>query len=149
MADLSSEVKVSTALDFLAASAAVDRNGASLDMAGFEGVMMVVKFADIAAGAATTIKAQQSDDNGVADDWSDLAGTGIAVAADDDNQVFIIDLVKPTKRWVRVVVDKDAANATNECALYLQYGPRDLPVAQTVANEVTYERHVSPDEGAA
>ena len=147
--ELSSTVKVSTALDFLAASAAVDRNGAGLDMAGFDGVMMVVKMADIAVGAVTSIKAQQSDDNGVGDGWSDLEGTGIAIAADDDNQVFIIDLVKPTKRWVRVVVDKDAANATNECALYLQYAARDLPVAQTVANEVTYERHVSPDEGAA
>lgn len=147
--DLSSNVKVSTALDFLAASAALDRDGAGLDMAGFDGVMMVVKFADIAAGAVTTIKAQQSDDNGVADDWSDLAGTGIAIADDDDNQVFIIDLVKPQKRFVRVVVDKDAANATNECALYVQYDARDLPVVQTVVNEVTYERHVSPDEGAA
>ena len=147
--DLSSNVKVSTALDFLAASAAVDRDGAGLDMAGFDGVLMVVKMADIAAGAVTAIKAQQSDDNGVGDGWSDVEGTGIAIAADDDNQVFIIDLVKPTKRWVRVVVDKDAANATNECALYLQYGPRDLPVAQTVANEVTYERHVSPAEGVA
>ncbi len=147
--DLSSTVKVSTALDFLAASAAVDRNGAGLDMAGFEGVMMVVKFAAIAAGAATTIKMQQSDDNGVADGYSDLEGTGIAIAADDDDQVFIIDLVKPQKRWVRVVVDKDAANATNECALYLQYDARDLPVVQTVANEVTFERHVSPAEGVA
>lgn len=147
--DLSSVAKVTTALDFLAASAAVDRNGAGLDMAGFDGVLMIVKMADIAAGAATTIKAQQSSDNGVTDAYSDLEDTGIAIADDDDDQVFVIDLVKPVKRWVRVVVDKDAANATNECALYLQYGPRDLPVAQTVADEVTYERHVSPDEGVA
>ena len=147
--DLSSNVKVSTALDFLAAAAAVDRDGAGLDMAGFDGVLMVVKMADIAAGAVTTIKAQQSDDNGVADGYSDLEGTGIAIADDDDNQVFIIDLVKPTKRWVRVVVDKDAANATNECALYLQYDARNLPVEQAVADEVTYERHISPAEGVA
>ena len=147
--DLSSNVKVSTALDFLAAAAALDRNGAGLDMAGFDGVLVIVKMANIAAGAATTIKMQQSDDNGVGDGWSDLEDTGIAIADDDDDQVFVIDLVKPVKRWVRVVVDKDAANATNECALYVQYAARNYPVVQTVADEVTFERHVSPDEGAA
>ena len=147
--DLSSVAKVTTALDFLAVSAAVDRNGAGLDMAGFDGVLMIVKMADIAVGATTSIKAQQSDDNGVTDAYSDLEDTGIAIAADDDDQVFIIDLVKPRKRWVRLLVDKDAANATNECALYVQYAARNHPVTQAVADEVTYERHVSPDEGVA
>lgn len=147
--DLSSVAKVTTALDFLAVSAAVDRNGAGLDMAGFDGVLMIVKMADIAAGAVTSIKAQQSDDNGVTDAYSDLEDTGIAIADNDDDQVFIIDLVQPRKRWVRLLVDKDAANATNECALYVQYAARNHPVTQTVADEVTYERHVSPDEGVA
>lgn len=145
--DISSEVKITTALNFLAASASADRDGAGLDMAGFESVAIVVKFADIGAGAATSIKAQQSDDNGVTDAYADLAGTGIAVAADDDNQIFIIDLVKPRKRWVRLVVDKDAANNTNETALYIQYDPRNKPTSLTVTDAVTYERHVSPAEG--
>jgi hypothetical protein len=145
--NLSAAAKVTTALDY--ASANADRDGAGLDMSGFEGVLMVVKFAAIAAGAVTSIKAQQSDDDGVADAYSDLLGSKIDVAADDDNQIFIIDLVKPRKRFVRLVVDKDAANVTAESALYIQYGAHKKPVVQTVADEVTYERHVSPDEGVA
>ncbi len=148
MLNLSQEVKVSTALDFLAASASADRNGAILDMAGFDGVMVVVKMADIAAGATTSIKMQQDTDPAMGA-AADLAGTGIAIADDDDDQIFIIDLYRPTERYVRVVVDKDAANKTNECALYFQYKARSIPVTQTVADEVTYELHVSPAEGVA
>jgi hypothetical protein len=148
MDNLSRVVKVTTALDFLAASASADRDGATLDMAGFDGVMIVVKFADIAADAVTSIKAQQDTDSAMGT-AADLEGTAITVAADDDDQVFIIDIPKPAERYVRLVVDKDAAHNTNECALYFQYGARTLPVTQTVANEVTYELHVSPDEGTA
>ena len=84
-----------TALDHAEGSA--DRNGAIYDTKGYESVLMVVKFGDIAAGAVTSIKAQ----SGAASDMSDAAdllGTGISVAADDDNQIFIIDLVKPRER---------------------------------------------------
>lgn len=140
------DLKVTTALDHAEANA--DRNGAILDMQGFEGVMMVVKFGDIAAGAATSIKAQQDTDAAGAT-MADLEGTAIAVADDDDNQIFIIDLYQPTERYVRVVVDKDAANNTEEMALYIQYGAEQRPVIQTVVDEVTYERHNSPAEGVA
>ncbi|MFH0914826.1 MAG: hypothetical protein V1912_00055 [bacterium] len=144
--NLSSEVKVTTALDYAEANA--DRNGAILDMSGFEGVLMVVKFAAIAAGAVTSIKAQQDTAVG-GGTMADLVGTGITVAANDDDQIFIIDLVKPRERYVRLVIDKDAANNTAESAIYIQYGAHKKPVVQTVTDAVTYERHVSPAEGTA
>jgi hypothetical protein len=144
--NLSKEVKISTALDY--ASANADRTGAVLDMSGFEGVLMVVKFAVIAAGAATTIKAQQDTAVGFGAP-ADLLGTSITVADDDDDQIFIIDLYKPLEQFVRLYIDKDAANATAEMAWYVQYGAHAKPVVQTVTNEVTYELHVSPIEGTA
>lgn len=146
MSNASSNVKTSTALDY--ASGTADRNGATLDMQNFESVKMIVKFAAIADGAVTSIKAQQGDESNLSD-ASDLEGSGQTIAADDDDQIFIIDLVKPTKRYVRVVIDKDAANAVAEMALYEQYDPREKPVTLTVADEVTYERLISPDEGTA
>ncbi len=145
--NLSKESKIVTALDY--ASGTASRNGAACDMQGFEAVAMIVKFATIAVGATTSIKAQQSSDNGSADAYSDLEGTGQTVAADDDNQVFVIDLVRPTKRYVRLVVTKDGANAAAESAIYLLYGAKDLPVTMNVTDEVTAETHVSPAEGTA
>lgn len=148
MLNMSQFAKVSTALDFLAAAAADDRKGASLDMKGFESVLIIVKFSGIAAGAATSIKVQQSEDTNDAH-FADLKGTGVAVADDDDDQLFLVDIVRPTERYIRVYVDKDGANATNECAIYVQYNARELPVTQQVDDEVTYELHVEPDEGTA
>jgi hypothetical protein len=140
------EFKFTTALDY--ASASADRNGAILDMLGYRGVLMVVKFAVIAPGAVTKIKAQQDTASNMAT-AADLAGTGITVADDDDNQVFIIDLYEPVERYVRLVVDKDAANATAESAVYIQYGAVLRPTTPAVTDAVTYERHMSPAQGTA
>lgn len=144
--NLGKNVVIRTALDYTSGSA--DRNGETFDTQGFDGVMAVVKFATIAAGATTSIKMQQ----GAASDMSDaadLAGTGISVADDDDNQIFIIDLYRPQERYVRVVVDKDATNATAESAIYIGYSARSLPTDMALTDEVTYELHVSPSEGTA
>jgi hypothetical protein len=117
-------------------------------MSGVEGVLMIVKFATIAASAVVTIKAQQGDESDLSD-AADLEDTGISVAEDDDDQVFIIDLYRPLERYVRLYVDKDASNATAESAIYVQYGARSLPADNNVDDEVTCELHVSPDEGTA
>ncbi len=130
------------------ASGSADRTGAILDMAGFRGVLMVVKFAVIATGAATVIKAQQDTVVGFGG-AADLAGTSQTVVDDDDQQIFIIDLYEPVEQFVRLYIDKDASNATAETAIYIQYGARIRPTTVTVADLVTYERHVSPAEGTA
>jgi hypothetical protein len=141
------EFAFTSALDF-AAAASADRNGAVLDMDGFHGVLMCVKFGAIEASAVTSIKAQQGAAANLSD-AADLAGTGITVADNDDNQIFIIDLYEPTERYVRLVVDKDAAHTSEEIAWYIQYGATHRPQTVTVADKVTYERHMSPAEGTA
>ncbi len=144
--NLSKNVKITTALDY--ASGSADRTGAILDMSGYEGVLVIVKFAVIATGAVTKIKMQQ--DTAVAmGAAADLAGTGIDVADDDDNQVFAIDLYKPLERYVRLYVDKDATNATAESAVYIQYKNRKGAIDNNITDAVTTETHVSPAEGTA
>ncbi len=146
MNNLSKNAKVSSALDY--AEAATDRNGATLDMQGWDGVLMIVKFAAIAASAVTKIKAQQGEASDMSD-AADLAGTGIDVADDDDNQIFMIDIYRPRERYVRLVVDKDTSHNTAESAIYIQYKGRKGPVDNNVANLVTAETHISPAEGTA
>lgn len=141
---LSENIKITSALDY--ASGTADREGAALDMKGFDGVLMIVKFATIAAGAVTSIKAQQGDESDLSD-AADLEGTSQAVAADDDDEVYYIDLWQPQKRYVWLYVDKDASNACAESAIYVQYQAKDRPT--THASGVTGEAHVAPDEGTA
>ncbi len=74
-------------------------NGAMVDMQGYEGVVAVVEMGTIAATAVTSIKWQQSDTTTAAD-FSDLEGTGIDIADDDDDEIFVSELYRPTKRYV-------------------------------------------------
>ncbi|MEI6724610.1 MAG: hypothetical protein WCN81_00130 [Actinomycetes bacterium] len=148
MAKNLSNTKIVNALDY--ASGTADRTGAIIDMAGWTGVLMIVKFATIAASAVTSIKAQQDTDV-AGGTMADLLGTGITVADDDDNQIFCLNLVKPEKRYVRLYVDKDAAHAAAESAYYILYGPHGIaePTLANVTDAFTLETHTTPAEGTA
>jgi hypothetical protein len=143
---LSEGVKITKALAY--ASGTADRNGATLDMKGFEGVLMVVNFATIAASGVNSIKAQQGAASNLSD-VADLAGTKQDVAVDDDDQIFVIDVFRPLERYVRVVVDKDGTNAAAESAIYIQYGARSEPTVFAVDDLVNLEQFESPAEGTA
>lgn len=137
---------ITSALDY--ASGTADRTGAILDMKGYEGVLMIVKLADVATGGTNSIKAQQDSAVG-GGTMADLEGTKIVIADSDDNQIFVIDVFRPAKRYVRLYVDKDTSNAMAESAVYVQYDARSLPVTVNVTDKVTGEAHVSPAEGTA
>ena len=121
-------------------------NGAMVDMQGYEGVVAVVEMGTIAATAVTSIKWQQSDTTTAAD-FTDLEGTGLAIADDAGDEIFVSELYKPTKRYVRLVVSRGTANATLRAATYIQYKARSAPVPQ--GTDVTTELNVGPAEGTA
>lgn len=139
-------LKFSDCLDY--ASGTATRNGASVDMAGYEWVMFIYKFATIAASAVTSIKVQQSSDDAAADDFSDVEGTAQTVAADDDNQNFIVTIKRPSKRYLRPVVVKDATNAAAELVIAVRGGGGGANLA-SVTDEITLESFVAPSEGTA
>lgn len=139
--------KVSQAVTPTAGAAGTsDINGATLDMEGFEGVLMIVTMGAITAGAVTSIKAQQGAASNLSD-AADLLGTAQTIADTDDEKVFLIDLFRPQERYVRLVVDRGTQNAVVASAEYIQYGARKAPV--THGTGVAGELHVAPAEGTA
>jgi len=144
--NLGKNVKISSALVY--ASGTADRNGAILDMSGWDGVLVIARIAAVAAGGTNSIKMQQDTAVG-GGSMADLLGTGITIADDDDDQIFAIDLVKPRERYVRCVIDKDTSNAMAEDVTYIQYAGSKFPFAQNQADAVTFEQHTSPAEGTA
>lgn len=121
-----------------------DINSTSVDMATCESVAFVVLFGAITASAVTSVKLQGSLDNST---FYDLQGTAITVADDDDNQVFVAEVVRPTWRYIRCVVDRGTQNAVVDGILAIQTNARFPPVTQpaTTTTEVT----VSPPSGTA
>ena len=122
--------KISIAITSAAGVAATtDINGATLDMSGYDGVMVIVTFGVITGSAVTSIKMQQDTDSAMGT-AADLLGTGQTIADTDDEKVFYINLVNPVERYVRVVVDRGTANAVVASAIYIQYGAKAKPTTQ-------------------
>jgi hypothetical protein len=125
----------------LAASTAI--SGSIIDTAGFNGVLFCVQFGAIVTGAATSFKVEHSDASDMSGN-ADILGTSQTVADSDDNKVFYVDIRKPVKRYVRLLVSRATQNATVS-AVALVYGPNDAPFTQTA----TGETHSSPVSGTA
>jgi len=142
--DLSSNWKVKRVINATAAGTTTI-NSTSVDMSGFESVTFLVAFGAIVAGAATSIKAQQSSDD---TSFNDLKGTAVTVADTDDNKVAILEVIRPLDRYVRVVVARATQNSTIDSAVAHQ--GRALEAA--VSHDTTVlgsELHHAPAEGTA
>lgn len=128
-------------------AATTDINGATLDMSDYEGVIAIVSFGAITAGAVTSIKAQRGEASDLAD-AADIAGSAQTIADSDDEKTFYIDIYRPKERYVRLVVDRGTLNAVVASAIYVQYGSRVRPVAAH-GTGVAGERHTDAVEGTA
>lgn len=143
---LTTSVKISSAVTIAAgASGSTDVNGSILDMLGFGSVCATVLFGPITAGAATSIKFQE-DDDAAGGTMADIAGSAQTVADTADNTIFVTDHIRPSKRYVRVVVSR-ATQASTCAAIYQQYNAQTEPVTQPAG--VTVERFKDAIAGTA
>lgn len=141
--NLSANVKI-TKVKAATAAGTTDINSDGVDMQDWEGCLFFVTFGTITAAAVTSIQADQSADNS---SFAALLGTKVVVAADDDNQTFFLDIVKPIDRYLRLTVDRGTQNAIVGEIYAIQYGPSYKPNTQNVTDKVTGELHISPAEG--
>jgi len=139
--DFMRNTKVSVCLAYASSTAA--RNGAILDMAGYEGVMAIITLATQGASAVGDFHWEQDTAVG-GGTMADLLGTAMVIGADDDDEVWISDLYRPQERYVRGVITKDASHAQAASVTYIQYGGHKGPIT-TGADES--ERTISPAEG--
>lgn len=139
------------------ASANADRSSNVIDTKGFNAVCIVVHFGTIATGSVADIYVQHADaasDGTTLTSGANVADTSITVADDDDNEVKYIDIIKPTKRFIQLVVNKDATNATAESAVAYLYNADEEPVAHAEGSGTSGgvdiaegETHISPISG--
>lgn len=121
----------------------------AIDMAGWTAAKIYIGFGAITAGATTTVKLQQSSDNGSVDTYADLEDSGQAVAADDDNQVVVFDVVRPREQYLKVITTRADENAVVDFLLVVFYGGRKEPTSDDSATVVARKVLVSPAEGTA
>jgi len=140
--------KVSRVMNAVAAGT-TDQNSASVDMADFEGVIFLAAFGTLTATQVTSLKAQQSSDDGSSDAFADLEGTSVGPLADaDGNKMLALDVYRPRERYVRATIDRGTANAVIDGIVAIQYGARKAPVTHSTTVSAS-EVSVSPAEGTA
>lgn len=125
-----------------AASAGTAVNGAALDMAGFDGVLIFGTIATVNAG--NYLKAQQDTVVGLGT-VADLAGSKIVPGT--NGMIAMLDLNRPTKEFVRGVFIRAGANTITGDMYYLQYKSSNPPTVNTVATLVQALALRSPAEG--
>lgn len=126
-----------------------DQTSSVIDMQGFDGVKVYTSFGAITSGAATSVKMQQSSDNGGSDTYADLAGSAVTVADDDDNQVVVHDIYRPRERYLKVVVDRGTQNAVIDGIVAVLYHASVQPTTDDSSTVVSRKVLVSPAEGTA
>jgi hypothetical protein len=120
--------------------------GATLDLANFDQVTVVIPIGTIVSGAATSVKWQEGDASNLSD-AADVVGTGQTIVDTADDTTIYINIVKPRKRYGRVVVSRATQNSTFGGITYIQSDPRSMPVTQ--GTNVSGESWVSPALGTA
>lgn len=130
------------------AAGTTDVNSPGVDMLGYVGIRFIMGLGTITSGAVTSIKLQQSDDDGAADDYTDLTGTGITIADTDDNKLIITEIWKPLKRYVRLALDRGTQNAVIDFLMAELHNPINAGVTKD-ATVATQEIANGPGEGTA
>lgn len=123
------------------AAGTTDINGNVIDMAGYEAVLAIV-----ATGAATDtgtlIVKGQTGDASDGSDMTDITGAATAVVTESggnlDNKYVCLEVVKPLKRYFRIVIDRGVANIVIEHATYIRHGATrtPTPLGTVVASKV-------------
>lgn len=105
-------------------------NPSAIDMTGFESVMFIVQFGAITATGTAVVKVQHSTDNGGSDAFADVASSGLSVTDAQGSKAFVIDVVKPSKRYVKPYIARATATSVIESITAIQYNTSKAPVTQ-------------------
>jgi hypothetical protein len=106
-------------------------NGAILDLANFDSVCFIATTGDVADTAVGTLKAYCGDEAALGDGaYKTTTATFTAGAATADNKVFVLDVVRPGKRYVRADFVRETANIPVESIIAIRYNARNIPVTQ-------------------
>ena len=96
-------------------------NSSSVDMSGANGVMFVGSFGT--ANAGNTVHVQESDDNST---WANVAGTEAVQTT--NNNLWVIDINRPLKRYARVVHTRGVSTTINPTTAQ-RYDPMKMSTA--------------------
>lgn len=105
-----------------------------LDMQGYDSVMFIVTLGDVTATSVLTLTAKSNTANSTSSPTpssiTDGSCTFTAGASDADNKLMIVDVLRPSKRYVFASLTRTTANAVVDSITAIQYCSRSVDVTQ-------------------
>jgi hypothetical protein len=115
-------------------------NTSTVDTAGYEGLAFLVSIG--AAASNNSVKVQDGD---TTSPTTDLAGSSLA--SDGTATDFLVDILRPQKRYHRLVVTR-GTTTTVDAIWAILYNPRTVPVSNVTTAQLV-KQLVAPAEGTA
>ena len=112
-----------------------------LDMAGFEGAILVVRLGSPATN--NNIRVKQCDT--VGGSYADLTGTLVGNNATDNP--LIVDIRRPKEQFLKYEITR-GTTTTIDSAIWIQYGASNRPVEQPSGTQIEHFT-TGPAEGTA
>lgn len=103
------------------------QNLTAIDTAGYAGVAIVALIGTVTSSGVFTLRAKNYDDSGTPGSGT-VNDIGSAVGVTSDKLV-IMDVIEPTKRYIRADYQRTAANVVIHAIYAVLYNPSVVPVA--------------------
>lgn len=130
--NLSKEIKI-TVVEAAATAAQTELVTDVLDMQGYEGVMFIALTGDVTTSCDLTLTAKGNSANSTSSPTpvtQKATTTFTAGATNADSKVLMVDVYKPTLRYMFGSLTRTTANAVVGGIIAIQYGARNKPTSQ-------------------
>jgi hypothetical protein len=98
----------------------------------FDSVCFVAILGEVTSGSVCTLKAYCGDASNLEGGaYKTTTATVTASGNDTDNNLLILDVVKPGTRYVRGDLVRDTQNAVVDSIIAIKYNARNIPVTQS------------------
>ncbi len=133
--NLSKDVKI-TVVAAAAAAATTAITSDVLDMSGYDGVMFVALTGDVTATSVLTLTAKANSANSTSSPTpvtQKATDAFTAGASDADSKALVVDVFKPTLRYVFAELTRATANAVVGGIIAIQYQASNKPTSHAAS----------------
>lgn len=106
-------------------------DGTIVDLQGYDSVCFIAILGEVTTASEVTLKAYCGDAPALGDGvYKTATATVTASGNDTDNNLVILDVIRPGKRYVRGDLVIDTANAVVDSIIAIKYNAKTIPTTQ-------------------
>jgi hypothetical protein len=120
-----------TVVENAAAAGTTDLTTDTSDMQGFDSILYIVKLGDVTSGSVITLTAYSNPTDSASGGTSEKAGTQITAGASDyDNKLLLLEVHRPSQRYMYAVLVIDTQNAVVDSIIAVRFNAKSVPITQ-------------------